>query len=333
MDSSTLPFEPQRPVRVTTLLLVAYATWAACIAYTLYQNPEVAHYAEGARIKKAWTKKITDQYGQKTVVFGGSSCEFSIDGERLLDLYQLPVANLGGHAGMGAAVLTEAALEAVRPGDTLIVALEQSLLTGSSSRTSLGIQYSAAAHHPEWVNHPALGVGATSWIQILAALRPGGYHICILLGKLLHGQPMFSYPHSAYRGASGWAQNTIRHPFNAPEWFRGGLSAEGRRLLENLKTWCDAHQVRVAYALPWSYASEQDAPKFQRDNRQLLLQIAAIMPVLKDPKLGAYTQREHFADTAYHLTEEGVDERCKALAHALKSWKLWSPKELESLNP
>ncbi|MFT3868300.1 MAG: hypothetical protein QM715_07365 [Nibricoccus sp.] len=333
MDSSTLPFEPPRPVRASTLLLIACATWAACIFYTLYQNPEVAHYAEGARLKTAWAKTLTDRYGHKTVVFGGSSCEFSIDGERLLDLHQLPVTNFGGHAGMGAPVLAEAALGAVRPGDTLIVAIEQSLLTGSANQTSLGIQFSAATHHPEWVNHPALGVGATNWIQILAALRPGGYHTGVLLGKLLHGQPVFSYPHSTYRGASGWSQSVMRHPFHGPEWFQGGLSPGGCQLLQNLKAWCDAHQVRIAYALPWCYSSEQDAPRFRRDNQRLLIQIAAIMPVLKDPKLGAYTEREHFADTAYHLNEAGVAARCAELARGLKAWEVWSPAELESWNP
>jgi len=221
----------------------------------------------------------------------------------------------------------------LQPGDTLIVAIEQSLLTGSATPTSLGMQFSAAMRRPEWVNRPRFGVGATNWVQMLAALRPGGYHTCVLFGKLLRGKPLFDYPHSFYRGTSGWAQTDVRHPVNGPEWYQGDLSTDGRKLLENLKTWCDAHGVRVAYALPWCYASPQDAPMFQRDNQRLLIQIAALMPVLKDPRLGAYMVREHFADTAYHLTEEGVAKRCEELAHGLKTWETWSLAELGSLNP
>jgi hypothetical protein len=332
MASSTLPFEPPRPVRAATLLLTACATWLACILYTLFLNPEVRHYVAGARIKTAWSHQLTEHYGAKTVVFGGSSCEFSIDGERLLKQYQLPVANFGGHAGMGPAVMAEFALGELQAGDTLIVALEPGLLTGSAGQTSLGIQFSTALHQPQWVLHPALGVGTENWIQVLTALRPGGYHTFTLLGKLATRQPLYRYQLRDYR-ASGWAQTDARYPFNGPDCYEAQLSPRGRVLLEQLAAWCRRHNVRVAYSLPWSYSAPEQVVKFKKLNTAFLAQVATILPVLRDPKLGADSDRNHFADTAFHLNETGAGLRCADLARVLKLWEVWSPNELQDLCP
>jgi hypothetical protein len=263
---------------------------------------------------------LTERHSPKTVVFGGSSCEFSIDGERLLNLYQLPVANFGGHAGMGAALIAESALGELRSGDTLIVAVEPGLLTGTADQTSLGIQFSVATHHPEWVLRPALGVEEASWIQVLVALRPGGYHTFTLLGKLIRGQPLYRYQLRDYR-VSGWAQTAARYPFNDPEPYPASLSTNGRKLLEQLSAWCQERGIHVAYSLPWCYTPPEDVAKFKTVNAELLTQIAPIMAVLNDTRLGTDSDRSHFADTNYHLNESGTDLRCAEFAQALKSWQ------------
>ena len=60
---------------------------------------------------------------------------------------------------MGATVLTESVLEHLRPGDTLIVSIEPGLLTAPLDQTALGVQFSFAVRHPNWVLNPVLGVG------------------------------------------------------------------------------------------------------------------------------------------------------------------------------
>ena len=88
---------------------------------------------------------MTREAGAKLVIYGGSSCLFGIDAERLLHTHQMPAVNLGRGAGMGASVLTLAALQYTRPGDTLVAALEPSLLTGSlEPPRSAAIQHSPA---------------------------------------------------------------------------------------------------------------------------------------------------------------------------------------------
>src|SRR3974390_1005763 len=128
MDSSTSHFKAI-PWQAVLLLTAALITWVACAVYSTPFNPEVAHYRAGDVIKRAWAAELAKQHGAKIVVYGGSGCEFSIDGERLLANYGEPVVNYGRHAGMGPAMLTESVLGDLRRGDTLIVSLEQGLLT------------------------------------------------------------------------------------------------------------------------------------------------------------------------------------------------------------
>jgi hypothetical protein len=115
------------------LLTLAVVGWLCCAAYTLYLNPSVRLWLGAAQIKQAWAQKMGREHKSKVLVFGGSSCAFSINGERMLEEHELPVVNMGLGAGFGARFLTRWAISEARPGDTLIVALEPDLLGRSNS--------------------------------------------------------------------------------------------------------------------------------------------------------------------------------------------------------
>ncbi len=193
MRSSTLPSSATIPSFAVLLLAVAMASLGLSAFYTLRLNPELNYFRGTDRVKTAWADKMTREYGTKLVVYGGSSCEFGIDTERLLRKHQMPAVNLGRGAGMGASILTQAALQHARPGDTLVAAVEQSLFNESLEPPSLGVQFSVATGHPEWVTHPAVGTNSLPWLSVLLNLRPGGYHALTMLGKVAGGKPLFRY--------------------------------------------------------------------------------------------------------------------------------------------
>jgi len=313
------------------LLLVTIASWMGCALYSVWLNPEVTHYVQGAAIKNRWADKMTQEYGRKNLVFGGSATEFSIDGERMLTIHGLPLVNYGRSAGIGPYVLTESVLESVRSGDTLIVSLEPGLLTEHLSQSSLGVQFSFAMHHPEWVVRPALGVGRINWFQAATLLRPGGYHSFTLIGKLLLHQPLYRYKLSDFR-PSGWKQTAVNLPIADPVGPGPRLSPESLALLRRLRRSCNERSVRVAYALPWSHTPPEGLRGFQRQNAQFLLQMAEVLPVLKDPRLGADAESEHFSDTPLHSNVAGAALHTDELAREIKSWDMWSEEELRYLN-
>ena len=309
-----------RVPRVTAgLLLWAILIWGLAAVYTLHINPELRHFKGTYEIKKRWAEKMTAEHGAKLVVYGGSSCEFSLDGERLLERHGIPCVNLGRGAGMGMVVLTMAALEEARPGDTLIVALEPGLITDEPGFPALGAQFSVAVGHADWLRQPLAPVAAASWAEILLALRPGAYHVFTMLGKLAGGKELYRYKLEEMR-ASGFNQTPVRVEIAGPPGHGVRIPAASRAFLISLRERCRERNIRLAYSLPWGYTPPEAVDSFQADNLAFLEQMKTIMPVLKDPRLGAYTVREHFADTAWHLTEEGSALRTDEFGDQVKRW-------------
>jgi hypothetical protein len=151
-----------------------------------------------------------------------------------------------------------------------------------------------------------------------------------MLGKVVRRQPLYRYKLSDYH-ASGWKQTAVRLPVTGPAGHGIRLSDDSLALLRGLRKWCDEHQVRSAYSLPWSYCPTDKAREFQKQNAEFLLQMAQIFPVLKDPSLGADPIIEHYADTGLHLNETGVPLRTDELAGQIKGWQVWTVEELKML--
>lgn len=309
---------------------VALVTWVAAAFYTLQGNPEVRHFRHTDAVKRAWALKMNREHGAKVVVYGGSSCEFSIDGERLLQRFQLPCVNLGRGAGIGSVVLTMAALEETKPGDTLIVALEPGLVTEPLDWPSLGVQFSLATGHRRWMTNPLPPAKPLSWFDTLLALRPGGAHTFTMLAKLARGQELYRY-HVRDMRPSGFNQTPVRARIDGPPGHGVTIPPSSRAFLVSLAAWCQTNSVRVAYSLPWGYTPPDRVASFQKDNAKFLAQVAEIMPVLKDPKLGAFSEIERFADTVWHLDEEGAARRTDDFGRQLKNWEVWTVEELRTL--
>ena len=70
---------------------------------------------------------------------------------------------------------------------------------------------------------------------------------------------------------------------------------------------------------------------FRRQNIHFLLQMAAIFPVLKDPRLGTDSNRNDFADTSFHLATPAAQLRTDDLAGQILTWNVWTVEELRAL--
>ena len=327
MASSTSRSSASIPTFAVLLLAVALAALGLSAFYTLRLNAELNYFLAADRLQSAWAEKMTRDAGAKLVIYGGSSCLFGIDAERLLHTHQMPAVNLGRGAGMGASVLTLAALQHTRPGDTLVAALEPSLLNGSLEPPSLGVQFSVVAGHTEWVRHPAVGTNVV--VVALSLAEPPSWRLSCIdrvgqAGRRQAGFPLLRQRHAPrrFRPDSGAAAD------QGPSPHSGVVSEDARSFLAALRDWSREHHVRVAYTLPWSFSPPDRAKAYQRLNAGLLFSIAEFLPVLRDPRLGAYTVREHFADTELHLTAEGADLRTDELAELIKHWRVWTSEEL-----
>jgi hypothetical protein len=328
MNSSTSHSDRGIPVLGVKLLSVAVVAWVACVAYTFWLNPEVRFYAQLSTIQDAWSRKMDGEHGQKVVVFGGSSCMFSINGEQMLADYGLSTVNRGLAAGMGVKVVTLHALADLRSGDTLIVAFEPGQLCEPAETTSLATQFSYAVGHSDWAVRPALDLPGMPRATSLLELRPGSGLALTLIGKLLSGRDLYRYGVADVH-PSGWVVTNVRVPLAGPPGHGPRLSDDMARFLPTLKSWCAQRGIRVAYSLPWAYCPAGKLDEFKQANATILRRIAEMMPVLKEPLLGADSNAQHFADTAWHLNEGGSRLRTDELGRAVKQWSLWSSGELK----
>ncbi len=323
MPLSTSHSSRRVPWRTVQLIGVALAAWTVCALYTLCLNPETVFFRSCDTVKKLWAQKLDREYPNKVVFCGGSSCNTSVDGERLLNQHGLPALNMGLGAGMGAKVLTHYAQTEVRTGDTLIVGLEPDLLAGPLEIESLGAQFSFSIGEPSLLRDP----DRVNWPSVLLDLRPGGYHIFTLIAKMALRRPLYPYSASELH-PSGWhevsSRRSIRSLKGAPK-----LSKEARSWLVDLHGWCDQRNVRVAYALPWGYSAPEDLQHVQNCNLRFLREVAETMPVLKDPSLGTDTNAKYFADTPVHPTTQGAALRTDELAREIKTWSTWTRDELD----
>lgn len=309
-----------------TLLLLCTGLLAALAGaiYALRFNPETAFWKEAAERKLAWVHDMRCKHGYVIGVVGGSTTTFGIDAQSLERDRNLPVANLGLHAGMGPDVCAGFGFAALQKGDTLIVSIEPSMLCEEDSDpTGLGVLMAWALREPALVNwsRPLDG-----WRHVAnpAKLQPGGYHVVTMLGKLALKQPLYRYTIDDAR--SGGLQVTSERRASvlmapAPDAIgEMKLSKSGHALLAKIRDQTTLSGVRVAYVLPWAYAPDDEAGNLRLANKQLLDEIAAYFPVILEPQLGVWTEPGDFADSRQHLTEEAALNRSKHLGPALRQF-------------
>lgn len=310
------------PSLTLKLLLFAFLAGIAGAVYALFFNPEMAFWKAAAERKLAWVEEMRREHGRVIGVIGGSTTTFAIDADMLHREHGLPVANLGLHAGMGPDVCAGFGFAALKQGDTLIVSLEPALLGDTAGQTPLGAQFAYALGRPEIINWD----GTSAPIERLGnvfRLQPGGYHVVTMLGKLALGKPPYRYRIEDAR--PGGLQTTAeRRPFAAPmdTYAKPGrltLSNAGRTLLERVHHEADKRGIHAAYVMPWAYSPELSAAAQREVNRELLREIAEIMPVLPEEKIGVSSKISDFADSGQHLTWEAAKARSAAFAATLQA--------------
>lgn len=299
------------------------------VLYCTLVEPEVVSLTQVCQTKQAWSRKMTQDCGNKVVICGGSSCAYSIMGMRLLQQHGMPTVNMGLHAGYGPSLLIQAGLWETRPGDTLIVGVEPLALTKPHEMLPCACKLGYALGHPEWAYLP----WETPMVPYLGtAMRCNmGWKSILLLPDVCHLGKTVPPDALDQMDASGWMSTSYRpKKYDSGGHYGSHLSADSRKLLRHVSLQCQQKGVRVAYSLAWSLREPASAAAFQSANLSLLKEIAAIMPVLKDPRLGVCTDPSLFSNTYFHLNAEAAAVRSDELARQIKDWDVWSPGELEA---
>ena len=291
MASFTSHFKSIIPIRALTLILTALLAWMSCVLYTVEINPVMKFFRKANSTKAcAWAATLASQHQPKIVVCGGSSCMTTIIPERMIEKHNLPVLNMALHAGMGAKILTEYAMQTLQPGDTLIVSIEPDLLSGPLKSDPDGIQFAIATGNQALLRNTSL----LDWPGTLLDIRPGGYHIFTLIGKIVSRQPLYRYNLSDIH-PGGWQEVTVKRDFDPTSDQNISISKDAKELFTRIHEFCAKQNIRVAYSLAWNYHPADHVAGFRRRNLDFLQQVSEFIPVLEEPGLGIQTNRDLLA--------------------------------------
>jgi hypothetical protein len=308
---------------LVTLLLAFIVAYALSVSLTIAVNPEIDFWREVVTKRETAIAELRAQKPQQSIVLftGGSSCSFSIDPKIIEETIAQPAFNLGLPASAGARYILHQALRQAQPGDLLVVCLEPDTLTfpdqeSSPSQTGFALEWRRGS--------PSESAGGSSFHRtpglsdFLTLPRPGAPYLITLAGRSLTGKG-YRYKTTDI-GDRGILHTDIRDPD-----LRGTghnhmteLHPEGRELLETFAAAAKAKHVRIAYSMPWYFTDSASLAHNRANKRQVLADIASIMPVIEDGYSGAMDGIENFADSGLHLSKQGIAARSRALAVALK---------------
>ena len=294
-------------------------------------NLEVEFFYDLSKVTDKWASTLREKGGRCFIVSGGSEIKTTIDPEKLEELHGINVINAGNHAGFGPACNAATGFQYVREGDTFIL----STLCGTKVE-----------------DVPVLGAKY--------ALRRLGlklYHNGVLprdarvVTKALAGDSVMM---AFYAYMYKWGRVADRHAYANPpiaEIHRSGLleilaarelelnNGETRAedtdklkeyisLCERIKEECLRKKVDFMVLIPVRYAGEE----LRIRNAQMALQLTrAGIPVLKDSRLGAMSDKDYFADTPFHLSRKGIDDTTRMLGPVIKNKVCWSETELNEI--
>jgi hypothetical protein len=307
-----------------SLLLLAAALLAIALGvlYSLKLDPEISYWAAASELKLDWVEEMRRKHGYVIGVVGGSTTTFGIDAELMHKEYNLPVANLGLHAGMGPDACVGLGFIALERGDTLILSLEPGMLTTDDGvvSTRLGSKLALRLQKPELINWRKgfpYSVAATP-----TQLQPGGYHFMTMLGKLALSKPLYRYRIEDMR-PGGLQTTTERRPMATSNNFEPAesaylLSPAACTFLEAVKEEAYRRGINLAYVLPWSYAPLVLSVKYRAVNKKFLNEVQRFMPILNEPEVGVHVVEDDFADSGQHLTANAASRRTSTLARRLK---------------
>lgn len=316
------------------ILLCAVLIGLGFVAYfDTHFDAEKNFFGEAINRSDRWQATIERDHPNKYVLAGGSSSRTGINPALLLQRDGIPLVNAATHAGFGAAVNTELALSYLKKGDTLIVAIEPDNLTGIElplhNYTTSGLKF--LVHHSKPLDHTT-HIFTPSAEHYTTILRGDASTVLIRLLKPLLSDELYRYSIDKNLTESGWMNvdhNWVTQPpaFNPAERMPySKLNQFGRKLLTDIRDWCDQNGVRVVYSIPRALCEEKARAYYA----SFALDVATVMPVLRDPALGVNPNPKEFADTVNHLNSKGATDATLELGRELREQDYWTREELRT---
>jgi hypothetical protein len=274
------------------------------------------------------------QSSPKLVIIAGSSAVSGINAEMLSKDLGIPVANMGLFASLGPGILLHEAKQVLKAGDTALIAFEYNSYTFDAP-TAPAIDFVLTCDPGYWNELPLRGkvayVFGLDLRRVVSLLNPSK-------GSAAGPQEgdEAQQPGKLTQFGDKRLDPTLFPPLSQqvkqrvalyqPIDIALNLGARGVSDIAEFVQWAKAHDVRVIATWP----NTIDFPAYRRNKG--FDRIAGFYRELGVPMAGAPSislfPREMFYDTQYHLGLDGIVERTRLLAPALRA-AMGAPSEIQ----
>lgn len=316
----------------TILVLALAAVLSAAFSWHAKRHWQVesAFFSEAIRTSERYAESLRADHPNLFIVFGGSTSRTSWIPSVLLEEFGVPVANFGLHAGFGPHVIAELAMREAKPGDTVVVAFEPSILARDEAAPPTG--GADLFLHEKGLSFRDGRFFRLDPTHLVQYLQGNTRYNLFMIMKRIRGTKPYRYTVSENLHNDGWMEILERRPlpFN-PEPRPAApmrLGAAGRDLLLSIRDACERRGCRAVYALPPRLDGNPNAPAA---NAALLQDILPILPVVRDPLLGCNPNPDEFADTTQHPLRSGALRATRALGTTISKANCWTDIDLCSV--
>ena len=315
----------------TILVLALAAVLSAAFSWHAKRHWQVesAFFSEAIRKSERYADSLRAEHPNLFVVFGGSTSRTSWIPSVLLEEFGVPVVNFGLHAGFGPHVIAELAMREAKPGDTVVVAFEPSILARDESTPPTGgVDLFLHEHGLSFRDGRFFRLVPSRLVQYLQGNTR--YNLFMIM-KRIRGAKPYRYSVSENLHNDGWMEVFGPRPIPFSSEPRPAtpirLGSAGRDLLLSIRDECKRRGCRAVYALPPRLEGNPNAPAAYAS---LLLDILPILPVVRDPLLGCNPHPDEFADTPQHPLLPGALRATRSLGPALASGAFWNEETLRT---
>lgn len=294
-------------------------------------NPDVLFFKELAEKSDSWAEKLRQNGKPCYITAGGSTGRSGINPQILHDQYAINLINSNGNAGYGMITNIQCAFHYAKPGDTLILTLEQYYAHSFTNTPSNGPQYGFSRLGINYFDPLLTPFNAAS---IIGIIRGDSYNISVYTAKRLFSPDnLYHYRTHSIIHPTGWMEITIHLPAMLnqyplqPDYKLEPLcqNAEEQQIYANILLRAKQKQVKLIAVIPREYSH----PSLRLLNAWVSLELVRLgVPVIKDPLLASEQIKENFSDRTRHYNKQGAISFSHFLGQALQEQSFWSKEEL-----
>lgn len=330
----------QKYKRFLIYLFITFILFGFAYYYLSSQKVEVTDeliWINNSLVKKHHYADIKEN---KVIITGGSNVLFGMRTEQISKKLNIPVYNLGVHAGLGIDFIIDDAKKVLKRGDVVIMPLEYDHFQTDQRVTKLAFDYYNAFDKDE-LNRISKFDRLDYGFKFAFQVKPFDNIQSIIksIQNSRNGTPLVENPmgynsknlnkHGDQTNHPGVHDLSAFGPIGIPENFSETV---GLKMMKDFNTWAKENGISLFITYPNTiYFKKYDTPAYKEYFNSLNNYFSDNRISTIGKPSDFFYDKKYFYDTMYHLNDEGMTVRTTQFTHMIENMKEIKVLESESL--